>query len=367
MNIYSLGMRNFAAVSCLLLGTGCAAANQPLTAPPGFSSPVTVSKRAGSECPNSPEPFVAALNFPSKYEGSGTARDELNTDAEQRYKGATEPISQFETGVAALTSRYLQRGAVSDLSCVLTWLDQWATQGALLGQAGTHTGKSVRKWALAAISASYLRLQRSVDNPLKDSDEQRAHIEQWLRAVASRVVVEWPLDTPQNKVNNHYYWAAWSLVATGTALNDRRLFDHGLAIYRIFENQLTADGLLPNELARRSRALNYHAYALAPLAMIAAFGVANGESIRVDATSPLSRLASTVFDGFESPQRFVALVGARQETSSSVATNFSWLEPYCAITTCNESMRAFLQGHRPLKSTRLGGDLTALFSGVAKP
>ncbi len=367
MNTHPQWLYGLATVSWLSLSTSCAVANQSLTVPQGFSLPVSVDKHSHSKCPSVPVPFVGNLSFPSKYEGSGTARDELNTDAEQRYKGATASISQLETGIVSLTSRYMQRGSISDLSCVLSWLDRWATEGALLGEAGTHTGKSVRKWALASISASYLRLQRSASNPLAGHDEQRANIEQWLRVVASRVAVEWPLDTPLNKVNNHYYWAAWSLVATGTALNDRALFDRGLAIYRIFEAQLTADGLLPNELARRSRALNYHAYALAPLAMIGAFAVANGESIKVDSQSPLGRLASTVFDGFESPERFVKLVGTKQDTSSSVATNFSWLEPYCAMTTCNESMRMFLNAHRPLKSTRMGGDLTALFSGAVQP
>jgi len=367
MSTHSFWVHGCATLSWLLLSTGCAVANQSLAVPDGFSSPVVVGKRGHSECPTAPVPFVGSLNFPSKYEGSGTARDELNPDAEQRYKGATESISQLEAGVASLTSRYLQRGSISDLSCVLSWLDRWATQDALLGEAKTHTGKSVRKWALASISASYLRLQRSASNPLIGHDEQRAHIEQWLRAIASRVVVEWPLSMPSSKVNNHYYWAAWSLVATGTALNDSALFDYGLAIFRTFEGQLTVDGLLPNEVARRSRALNYHAYALAPLAMIATFAVANGKSIEVDAQSPLGRLASTVFDGFQSPDRFAKLVGVKQETSSSVSTNFSWLEPYCAITTCNESMGTFLQAHRPLKSTRMGGDLTALFSRTVQP
>lgn len=366
MTNYSGFARVIALSMSLCFGTACAGTSQALTVPAGFSAPVILSKKSAGDCQTAPEPFVQVLDFPSKYEGSGSSRDELNSDAEQRYKGATAGISTFETGIAALTSRYLQSGAKEDLNCTLGWLDRWATTNALLGKAETPTGKAVRKWALAAVSASYLRLQRSSTKPLQGHEELQQHIESWLKAVANQVAVEWPVDAPVGKVNNHYYWAAWSLVATGVALNDRGLFDHGLAIYKTFERQITVEGLLPNELKRSSRALGYHAYALSPLTMIATFANANGETVEVGAGSPLQRLATTVFNGFEAPERFVRLVGAKQETSNSIATNYGWLEPYCSIADCSGAMASFLQSHRPMKSTRMGGDLTALFSGVPK-
>lgn len=356
----------------LLAGTGtllqprCFAANDSLVAPQGFSSSIQSNQRTSSDCENAPEPFTGALNFPSKYEGSGSSRDELNVDAERRYKDATSSISSFEMGIASLSSRYIQRGSDADVGCVLSWLDDWAEHGALLGKAETHTGKSVRKWALAAISTSYLRLQQSRSAPLEKHAGERNRIEAWLRAIAVKVAAEWPVDAPINKINNHFYWAAWSLVSTGTVLNDRAMFNQGLEIYRIFERQITADGLLPNEVGRRSRALGYHAYALAPLAMIATFAVANGEAVDTGPKSPLSRLAKTVFDGFQAPAGFVGLVGSKQEVSTNVATNFSWLEPYCSIAACDASMTEFLQRNRPFKSTRLGGDLTTLF-GTKQP
>ncbi len=349
----------------LLLAVAQAA--DPLVVPVGFSAPVLTTKHEVFECPEVPTPFRQALDFPSKYEGSGKARDELNADADDRYKQAIAPITTFEIGVATVSSGYMRQGDSEELNCVLTWLDQWATSEALLGKSTTHTGKSVRKWSLASISSSYLRLQRSRSNPLKGHEEQQAHIERWLKAIASQVIVEWPLDTPLKKVNNHFYWAAWSLVATGVAINDRSMFNHGMAIYRLFERQVTQDGLLPNELARKSRALEYHAYALSPLAMIATFAIANGEAIEVGPQSPLGKLANTVFDGLTSPPRFADLVASKQETSKSVASNYGWLEPYCSLGSCSDVMTNFLHSNRPMKSTRMGGDLTSLFAGSNKP
>lgn len=350
----------------VLLPPRCFAANDALVAPQGFTSSIPSNQRTSSGCDSAPRPFTGALNFPSKYEGSGSSRDELNVDAERRYKDATSSISSFEMGIASLTSRSIRHGSDADVDCVLSWLGEWAEHGALLGKAQTHTGKSVRKWALAAISTSYLRLQQSTSAPLKKHGDERNRIEAWLRAIAVKVAAEWPVDAPINKINNHFYWAAWSLVSTGTVLNDRAMFNQGFEIYRIFERQITEDGLLPNEVGRRSRALGYHAYALAPLAMIAAFAVANDEVIDTGPKSPLSRLAKTVFDGFQAPAGFAELVGSKQEVSESVATNFSWLEPYCSIAMCDPTMADFLLANRPFKSTRLGGDLTALF-GTKQP
>lgn len=332
-----------------------------LVAPHGFYVSIASHSERRTACEQAPQPFTKPLDFPSKYEGSDAARDNLNVDAELRYKEATSTISTFEIGVAAMASRYAQSRSVEVANCALSWLTSWAEHGALLAKAETHTGKSVRKWVLAAVSTSYLRLQRSNSPQPDERSNKQATIEAWLRSIAAKVMEEWPVDAPINKVNNHFYWAAWSLISTGTVLNDRAMFNHGMKIFRTFERQVSDKGLLSNEVSRRSRALGYHAYALAPLTMIATFGIANGEVVDTTPSSPLSRLARTVFDGFHAPTRFADSVGSKQKFSSNVNTNFSWLEPYCSIVACDRDMMEFLQQNRPFKSTRMGGDLTTLF------
>jgi len=316
-----------------------------------------------SECSLPPTSFVSALDFPSKYEGSGASRDELNSDADERYKAATSTITGYEKGLVAIANRYSKSRSEGSRKCLLGWLRKWADDGALLGKSTTHTGKSVRKWVLASISSAYFQAKRGSPTFFSGRESDKEVIESWIRKIATTVMQEWPLDVATKKINNHYYWTAWALVVSGLAVDDKQYFDYGISIYHLFENQLTSDGLLPNELARRSRALSYHVFALSPLAMIAAFSHYNNVSLATGGGSALSRLAETVFRGLNDASKFEALVGEKQELSSSPATSYAWLEPYCVVSNCTAAMVAERDKRRPLQSTRMGGNLTAMFSG----
>lgn len=321
----------------------------------------------GRDCASVPVSFVSKLDFPSKYEGSGAARDELNSDANERYKDATDAITGYEKGLVAIANRYVKSRSDSTGRCFVVWLRKWARDGALLGQSTTHTGKSVRKWVLASISAAYFRVKHESPDLFHGQESDQKIIESWIKTIADLVIQEWPVDVATKKINNHYYWAAWSLVASGLAVDDRKYFEYGLSIYHLFENQITEEGLLPNELVRRSRALNYHAYALSPLVMIAAFAHYNEVSVSTGKNSALTKLAETVFHGLSDPKSFESLTGAKQEISLNSATNYAWLEPYCAVATCSTAMLFEVDKRRPLQSTRMGGDLTAMFSkGLTK-
>lgn len=347
----------------LALACGCAtAAPAQVESKDSSGGVVEVETVADAECASIPTAFVSKLDFPSKYEGSGTSRDELNSDAEERYKDATGSITEYEKRLVAIANRYVKSRSSGNGKCFVTWLSKWAGDGALLGQSTTHTGKSVRKWVLASISSAYFRVKHESPAAFSGRESDQKIIESWIRKIADLVVQEWPIDVADKKINNHYYWAAWALVASGLAVDDRKYFDYGLSIYRLFEKQVTAEGLLPNELLRRSRALSYHAYALSPLVMIAAFAHYNDVSLPTGKDSALTRLAESVFRGLNNPNSFEALTGAKQEVSSNSATNYVWLEPYCAVVACSAEMLLQRDKRRPLQSTRMGGDLTAMFS-----
>jgi len=42
-------------------------------------------------------------------------------------------------------------------------------------------------------------------------------------------------------------------------------------------------------------------------------------------------------------------------------THLEWLEPYCALSHCDDATLTLRDASRPLKNRRLGGDLTALY------
>ncbi len=347
-------------IACVLIGSSaCAWADPALQPPSGYYARVRVKAARSEPCEQVPRPYTAPLDFPSKYEGSDSARDALNPDSDARYRQLTQPITDLEKGFSKRVGRYMETGDVAQLDCAIRWIDTWAAAGALQGEAANHTAKSMRKWALASLSGAWLRLQFSSSAPLNRYRRETVRVETWLGEIATRVAREWSPGDRIDKINNHYYWAAWALMATAVVTNRRELFDQGLEIYRVFTRQVDAAGYLPNELARGSRAADYHDYAMLPLAMIAAFGKANGYS----SGSALNRFAQRVQEALENPASFAAFAGVRQlPPDPNDKANWAWLEPYCWTVQCSSELLARRASLRPLGTTRLGGDLSALFS-----
>lgn len=332
-----------------------------LVPPPGFMAAVTQSDKDGRDCPADATPFTAPLDFPSRYEGSDKARDDVNDQAEREYKRQSAPISAMERGLSQQVDDYMRSGREESLACALTLLRNWSSSNALMGQAITHTGKSVRKWAMGSVASAYLRLKFSVSRPLDRDPELQQAVETWLGNLGSRVMLEWQ-DAPLEKMNNHEYWAAWAAMATGVALNRRDLFDWSLKQFGTAMTQIDAKGFLPNELKRDTRALSYHNYALTPLTMIAAFAKANGVPPDAQAQAALDRLSGRVLDGIENPEAFLEKTGKKQvPIDVSERSKLAWLEPYCWTLTCTAPMQQRLNAMRPLKSYRLGGNLSDIF------
>ncbi|HET8883775.1 MAG TPA: mannuronate-specific alginate lyase [Solimonas sp.] len=333
-----------------------------LVPPPGYYAPVAHDGRTRS-CPDAPAPFTATLDFPSKYEGSGKSRDTLNEDADRRYKELTRPITAMEKGATKLVDQYMDSGSPQALDCVLDWYGRWADAGALLGPAANHTGKSMRKWALASLSGAWLRLQFSSSQPLAQQSRRAAAIETWLGRIATQVRGEWDENDPLTKINNHYYWAAWAVMATSVVTDRRDLFDWATAMYAIFAKQVDADGYLPNEIKRQTRAAGYQVYAVTPVAMLAAFGKANHVDLAGEGDEALRRAVERAVGAYDDPRAYEAKTGKRQvlEGADEQRSKLAWLEAYCWTVSCSGAPAEKLAALRPLKNTRLGGDQTAIF------
>lgn len=352
-----------------LLWAGSASAG--LVPPTGYYHKVDVraEKKAGEKaeklatqaCPSAPKPYTGKLEFRSKYEGSDKARATLNTKAEKAFRDETQDITQLERGVSKMVTQYMRTGDTQQLDCGLQWMGEWAQAGALLSSDFNHTGMSMRKWALGTLSSSYLRLKYSESQPLASRQQQATLIEGWFAKLADQVVQDWG-DLPLKKVNNHSYWAAWSVMATSVVLDRRDLFDWSVQQFRTAAAQVDTDGYLPNELKRRQRALAYHNYALPPLVMIAAFAQANGVDLRGENHEALKRLAERVIEGVEDQDDFDKKAGQDQDMDDlKIKNKYAWLEPYCTLYACSDDFRARKRAMEPFNSFRLGGAVTQVF------
>jgi poly(beta-D-mannuronate) lyase len=344
-----------------------AVSSVPVTAaqlrpPQGYYAPAVDKKGDAPSCPTTPKPYTGDLLIPSKYEGSGKARDQLNAESNKRYKEMSGDINELEKGVNKQVAAYLRQGRAGHVDCTLSWLGDWAKAQALLSTTYTHTGKSMRKWALGSISSAYLRLKFSRSQPLKGREAQTRPIEAWIGKVAEQVVRDWR-DQPLDRLNNHQYWAAWSVMAASVVVDRRDLFDWSVAQFRIGASQVDADGYLPNELGRETRALAYHNYAMGPLMMIASFAQANGVDLREENNGAMRRLAARVEEGIKDPGLFERKTGYKQALEDlNEDGKFAWLEPYCALYDCSAQTDRWRQSVEPMKNYRLGGDITQLFA-----
>ncbi|CAD5108480.1 mannuronate-specific alginate lyase [Zestomonas carbonaria] len=343
----------------LFAGTAQAASLVP---PQGYYASVERVKSGGAnDCAATPTPYTGRLVFRSKYEGSDSARATLNRESEKAFRETTRDITELERGVNRQVMRYMRDGRAQDLQCAVQWLNTWARADALLSTDFNHTGKSMRKWALGSLASAWLRLKFSESQPLAPYAQESQLIESWFARLAEQTVKDWS-DLPLKKINNHSYWAAWSVMATAVVTDRRDLFDWAVQQFQVAAGQIDADGYLPNELKRQQRALAYHNYALPPLAMIAAFADANGVDLRDDHDAALRRLAERVIQGVDTPTQFADKAGKKQDmTDLKKQAKFAWLEPYCAVYRCNAETLAWKRKMQPFKTFRLGGDVTRVF------
>lgn len=334
-----------------------------LVAPTGYYRAAPEAQGKSRACEAPPPAYTGRLDFPSKYQGSDKARDKLNPAAEQRYLKLTDDMRDMEKGVNRMVGRYFKYGRQQEADCAMTWLENWADAGALLSEEYNHTGMSVRKWTLGSLAGAYLRLKFSTSRPLAGHAEQSRKVEAWFGRLADKVVADWNA-YPRERSNNHNYWAAWSVMATAVILDRRDLFDWSVEQYRHGVEQITADGYLPRELVRETRALSYHNYSIAPLLMVSAFANANGLDLRGENDGAMQRLVQKVEAGLRDPAIFQEKTGRRQEEIDlRQSSRYAWLEPYCALYRCSDSTQQWRRSIEPLSTYRLGGDLTQLFSG----
>jgi poly(beta-D-mannuronate) lyase len=333
-----------------------------LVPPQGYYDGIEKPKKGGDfDCPAAPTPYTGSLQFRSKYEGSDKARSTLNEVSEKAFRDSTKDITTLERGVSKQVMQYMRDGKPAELDCTLNWLSTWADANALMSKDFNHTGKSMRKWALGSMSSSYLRLKFSQAHPLQGHEAQTQKIEAWFSRMADQVVSDWS-NLPLEKINNHSYWAAWSVMATAIVTDRRELFDWSIKEFKVAANQIDAQGFLPNELKRKQRALAYHNYALPPLAMIASFAQANGVDLRPENNGALKRLGDRVLEGIKEPEEFEQRNGEAQDmTDLKIDSKYAWLEPYCSLYDCSPDTITRKREMEPFKTFRLGGDLTRTF------
>lgn len=269
----------------------------------------------------------------------------------------TKPVTDFLRATTAMADNALRtRDSVragEQATCALAWMRSWAEGRALTGAMTapggepSKQGEHHRKWTLAGLALTYLKLKPFA------SPGDRAAIEPWLKAMADDARALF--DDAGVKRNNHWYWLGLGTGAVGLATGSDPHWKTAAAIFQDAMGDVSPDGTLPMELARGSQALSYHAFAVMPLVVLAELAASRGEDWYGLSDSALHRLVATTAKGLTQPECFAALSGSAQ--TEPVKPGYGWLNLYTARFPgwLAEPPRNMKPGYR-----RLGGDTMLL-------
>ena len=353
----------------LLIGLLCA--NRALAAEPGPPGPLVspfdiaaaraVHGRARTAKPcAAPPPAVRDLTFDGFY-APATGSSVIDETRMAAYRAGTRPIDAFEKEIVARTDAYVAARPpnFADATCAMTWLAAWAEGGAFLGRVSDQGGYN-RKWSLCVAATAYLKIgaEPSLDMA------QKAAVEAWLRRWSAVVREDYSTHTERaSKRNNHLNWALWCVAAAAAASDDRTGLAWALERYRFALGQITADGMLPLEIKRRSKAMHYHFFAAEPLVMMAELGERNGLHLYDAEGGALHRLVGATVRALTDRSYLEAKSGYRQDFPAEPAKSLvAWFEVYAARYPA-AGMERWIAHARPLSHSTAGGNLTALFSG----
>jgi poly(beta-D-mannuronate) lyase len=347
--------------------SSCLEAEKKIAGPPLLAPPYDISTPGNDAdappmpripCKTIPGPPLKDLVISGVYKRDDPHRAEIDEQSREEYVGQTRSLYRYETKLIEMSNLYLRTGNASPAACVLDWLYEWAAADALLGELNAQ-GRYVRQWSLASLSSAYMQIKTYAgEEPVKDRI-----VRAWLQKLAESVMKGYEdLSGPQNRLNNHFYWAAWAVTNTGVALNNRKLYDWGIARAKYaLLTQATADGTLPLEMARGRKALQYHIFALAPLVMISESAARNGDNLYGLRDGILHKLVENVFSGIRDPSPFENATGIKQDSINIISWgHFSWLVVYNSRFP-NETIQDWLQKHSPVFSRRTGGDMNFLY------
>lgn len=334
---------------------------------PGLKSPFDVASARAAlgtpatdlDCEKPPTPVIV-LDHESKYE-AGTNSSIVDPDKDEAYQDKLKKVSTFYNPLVRISDRYVKsQPRASEIAiCAAQWLEQWAQAGAM-EEGVTEQGRMVQAWALASVATTYLKIRQ---DPYI-SQASRKMIVDWLNRLKGLVVANFNSRTSEvSRSNNHRYWANWAVGATAIVLNDPEAFEWAGQGFGRACQQIGADGVLPLEMARRSKALHYHNFSLSPLVLQAEALIANGDATPYTRNNgAIHRLVDLVLTGLENPQVFVEQAGEVQDLDGTLKdTQLAWMEPYFARFG-DERLKPWLKSYRPMVAHRLGGDLTFLFA-----
>lgn len=334
--------------------------NSPLLAPwevKDYHPGPGAEKYTYKNCPD-PGPVVRDLDFHFFYgDKSMSVVDPAKMKA---FNDSQRVIQNYAKKVEFAANTYLYQKNEAGALCAASLLANWSRGSGLLGtlskdpkdRFGIMQSGFVRKWVLAELALSYLKIRMAPGL----AEEDRKAILLWFRRLVTEVQADYL--KPDALKNNHAQWAGISVMVSAIALNDRTLFEWAAQKYREGADQIQSDGTLPRELARKTEALHYHHWTLTGLSILARFAEANGLDLWAYRDHRIDLLISLLEPMLEHPEEFKQLNG-EAPSFDFMGEDQAWTEIVYGKTH-TEVLRHYLEKKRQVGDYWFDRDMTAL-------
>ncbi|MBM3103546.1 polysaccharide lyase [Pseudomonas sp. P66] len=284
-----------------------------------------------------PAPYTGSLQMKSKYDQRDATKSTLRSSPDADSEKIGKQVKQFIGGLIYASKRFQRAKTPQEanmaLACQDQWLQHWAQAGALLNPDASSTGMAARKWAVAAMASTLLMTQAASDGKLQLSAQQR----EWFAQLGERIIAEYQPRRASSFAwfNNHDYWAAWAVAATGMLIqrDDFIQWADGNLRRGLQQAVKASDGsyaYLPLEVARGKLAATYSQYALVPLVLLAESARVNHLPWSTEDQQTLDLLANFAARSILDPDALPELKGKSQ--TSVAPYKLAWLIPFLART-----------------------------------
>lgn len=289
---------------------------------------------------------------------------DLQFDGSEASKETRKLLFRYQRKLNEISDAYVGSKPANRMlaQCAQNWLELWARNGALLGQADAD-GKFVRKKVVASMALAKLKLE---PGPAAKSEEPDM-VRDWLNKLGHIIREEYSSNLESTSRRNfHLYEAAMSVTAAGIATGDKALFDWGIERTRFALSLIPEDGWFPWAPNRGKSALVLQLRSIGPLIIVAEIADANGVDLYDAEDGAIHRLVSTAMEGYYNPSLFAERTGVRQVGLIDLDPQITaWMAIYTARFPDALPTPQLRTAAAP-RSELLGGDLELLYTDKEK-
>lgn len=226
-------------------------------------------------CPDLIEPKIT-FESGSIYKDT-PCKCEVDPEKKALYEAEKDHIYQYSSQLTKIVDQYVATPIERDdiAMCAMEHIRSWTEHGAMTGEHGATTGYHKTAEVLGVIATSYSKI---AGNKQVEQVTPETITGQWIKQTGERVIDYYAnMAGPKTNANNHRYWDGLYVGRAASVIEDELLFDWAMDGLTIGLNEIQADGTLPLELARGSKAHSYHIYATIPLLGLAELAIENME------------------------------------------------------------------------------------------